>query len=122
MTKEEAANSFLKGFFEHNYNRKKLLFDNFKNIYVLISFLNNNMEDIENEDLDWNEITKTTLLEEEKIIDSFYKYIGVDFKLDEIIKDGTFNIIKTNALREAYLHELTYGNNNYEGKIMNINP
>ena len=120
MTKEEAANSFLKGFFEYNYNRKKLLFDNLKNIYVLISFIYNNIEKIENEEIDWNQITKTTLFEEEKIIDSFYKEIGVNLELDEIIKDGTFNIVRTNELEEAYPYELTLGVNNYEGEHKSI--
>lgn len=121
MTKEQSANSFLKSFFEYNYSSDKLLFDNLKNIYILITFLNNNMEDIEIEDIDWREIPKTTIFEAEKIIDSFYKEIGVNFKLNDIIKDGTFDILRTNSLEEAYLYELTSGNNNYKNGHKSIN-
>lgn len=121
MAKENSANSFFKSFFEYNYNNNKLLFDNLKNIYILIEFLNNNMEDIEIEDIDWNEVSKTTILEVEKIIDSFYKEIGVNFKLNDIIKDGTFDILRTNSLEEAYKSELTSGSNNYKRGHKSVN-
>ena len=58
-----------------------------------MSFLNNNMETIDM-DIELNSLSRITLSEAEKLIDGYHKSIGIDFKLEEIIKDGTFDIIK----------------------------
>lgn len=53
IDKEKSANSFLKGFFDIEYNKNKLLFSNLGNIYSLITFLCCNIEvlDMETPDL-----------------------------------------------------------------------
>lgn len=121
MNLEEKTNKFLKSFFEYNYPRRKLLFENIENIYALMTFLDANLEPIEIENIDIRDTTRTTLIEAEPIIDRFYESIGVNFKLDEIIKNGVFDIIKTNSPVNATDHELTYGNNNYINNYKSIN-
>lgn len=112
MTAEECTNKFLGEFFSCNYDRTKMLFDNLKNIYILMNFLNNNMETIE-EKVELQNMPRITLLEAEQLIDNFYKSIGIDFKLNDIIKDGTFDIVSTNSPSEATYSEMTRGRNNY---------
>lgn len=118
--REENINKFLNDFFKFNHPRKKVLFDNIKNIYALISFLNDNMEELEIEEDDFRLGTEATLNEKINLIDDFYKSIGVDFKLDKIIEDGTFEIIRTNPLHDILNSELTTGHNNYYGEHKSI--
>lgn len=110
---EKSANSFLKSFFELTYNDNKILFDNIQNIYILISFLYNNMQYLDVETQDFRYGKRIKFKEATKLIEEFYKSINIHFEFDKIIKDKTFNIIKTNAPEEATFHELTYGNNKY---------
>lgn len=110
---EQSVNTFLKDFFDTNYNENKLLFDNMQNIYALISFLYNNMRELNIEEQNLRDGKRTSVVEIERIIDVFYKSIGVDFKFNEIIKDGTFNIISTNNPKKTSNYKLYSGNNNY---------
>lgn len=84
-----------------------------QNIYNLITFLYYNMQELDIEEQNLRQGQRTSIVEVEKIIDNFYKRIGINFKFNEIIKDGTFNIIKTTYPKKANIHELTHGNNNY---------
>ncbi len=110
---EQLVNTFLKEFYDANYNENKLLFDNMQNIYIMISFLYNNMQELDIEKQNLRESQRTSIVEVEKIIDDFYKNLGIDFKFNEIIKDGTFNIIRTNNPKEASNYELYTGKNHY---------
>ena len=113
INNEQSVNSFLKEFYDENYNDNILLFDNMQNIYNLIAFLYYNMQELDVEEQNLRQGQRTSIVEVEKIIDDFYKNIGIDFKFNEIIKDGTFNIIRTNNPKEASNYELYTGNNNY---------
>ena len=113
INNEQSANSFLKAFYDENYNDNILLFDNMQNIYNLIAFLYYNMQELGIEYPNLREGQRTSVAEVEKLIDDFYKKIGINFKFNEIIKDGTFNIIKTTYPKKANICELTHGNNNY---------
>lgn len=122
MDREERINDFLKDFFDKYYDDNKILFDNLKNIYSLISFLNNNLKRLEIDEPDFRKTAEATFIERKKLIDDFYKSIGVSFSFEDIIKNGTLEIIKTNMLCEAGNFELTYGNNCYEKghKVINV--
>lgn len=122
MDREERINDFLKDFFGKYYDDNKILFDNLKNIYSLISFLNNNLKRLEIDEPDFRKTTKATFIERKKLIDDFYKSISVSFSFEDIIKNGTLEIMKTNMLCEAGNFELTYGNNCYEKghKVINV--
>lgn len=113
INNEQSANLFLKEFYDENYNDNILLFDNMQNIYNLIVFLYYNMQELDIEYPNLREGQRTSVVEVEKIIDDFYKNLGIDFKFNEIIKDGTFNIIRTTYPKKANIRELTHGNNNY---------
>lgn len=118
--KEKSANDFLNDFYKYNHPRKEILFNNLKNIYVLISFLYNNMEPLELEDIDFREGTEANLSEKINLIEDFYKTIGVQFDFNSIIADGTFEIVRTNPLYDIYDSELTRGNNKYCGEHKSI--
>lgn len=109
ISNEKLANFFLDSFFCVEYNNYKLLFDNMQNIYAFISYFYRHMEYIDIETLDIGKSSKSDIYMAEKLIDNFYKSIGVNFKVNDVIRNGTFNIIKTNTADNA----LDYGNNNY---------
>lgn len=113
IDKEKSANSFLKSFFDIEYNNNKLLFSNLGNIYSLITFLSHNIEDLDMEAPDLSCGTRKDLLEKLKIIEGFYKSMKIDFNIEDIVKNGTFNIISTNNSAEATFSEMYSGNNNY---------
>jgi len=117
---EKNANNFLNDFYKFNHPRKKLLFENIKEIYTLISYLNDNMEPLELEDIDFREGTEATLEEKIHLIESIYKSIGVSFNFNKIIQDGTFEIIRTNPLDDILESELTRGYNKYYGEHKSI--
>jgi len=118
--REKVANSFLNDFYKFNHPRKKLLFENIKQIYSLITYLNNNMEPLELEDIDFREGKEATLDEKIHLIEDFYKSIGVSLDFNKIIEDGTFEIIRTNPLDDILESELTRGRNNYYGEHKSI--
>lgn len=113
INKEKSTNSFLKSFFDIEYNNNKLLFNNLENIYSLITFLSHNIEDLDIETPDLRYGTRKDLLEKLKIIEGFYKSMKIDFNIEDIVKNGTFNIISTNNSEEATFSEMYSGNNNY---------
>lgn len=113
IDKEKSANSFLKGFFDIEYNKNKLLFSNLGNIYSLITFLCCNIEVLNMETPDLSCGTRKGLVEKLKLIEGFYKSMKIDFNIEDIVKNGTFNIISTNNPDEATFSEIYSGNNNY---------
>ena len=120
IEKEENINNFLNCFYNYNYPRKQILFNNLKNIYYLISFLNENMEELEIEETDFREGIEMNLDGKIKLIEDFYNWAGVPFGFEKIIKDGTLEIIRTNPLDDILDYELTRGRNNYYGENKSI--
>ena len=118
--REKETNNFLNDFYKHNYLEKKTLFENLKNIYALISYLYNNMKELELENIDFREGREASLEEKIHLIEDFYKKIGVPFDFNKIIADGTFEVIRTNPLDDILDHELTNGKNNYHGNHKSI--
>lgn len=113
IDKEKSANSFLKSFFDIEYNKNRLLFSNLGNIYSLITFLCCNIEVLDMEIPDLRYGTRKDLAEKLKIIEGFYKSMKIDFNIEDIVKNGTFNIISTNNSEEATFSEMYSGKNNY---------
>ena len=110
---EVSTNTFLKSFFDIEYNKNKLLFSNLGNIYSLITFLSNNIENLDMKTPDLSCGARKDLMEKLKLIEGFYKSMKIDFNIDNIFKNGTFNIISTNNPDEATFSEIYSGNNNY---------
>ena len=93
---EESANTFLKSLFDATYNDNKILFDNMQNIYALISFLYNNMQYLDVETQDLRTSTRKDYVAKSKLINDFYKNIGINFVMNDIERNGTLNILNTN--------------------------
>lgn len=110
---EVSTNTFLKSFFDIEYNKNKLLFSNLGNIYSLITFLSNNVENLDMKTPDLSCGARKDLMEKLKLIEGFYKSMKIDFNIEDIVKNGTFNIISTNNPDEATFSEIYSGNNNY---------
>ena len=110
---EVSTNTFLKSFFDIEYNKNKLLFSNLGNIYSLITFLSNNIENLDMKTPDLSCGARKDLMEKLKLIEGFYKSMKIDFNIDNIFKNGTSNIISTNNPDEATFSEIYSGNNNY---------
>ena len=109
---EKEINKFLKNFFSTTHNENKILLNNIKKIYVLISFLCNNLEKLDIETKDLRNSTRKDYIEKTQLINDFYKSIGINFKVNDIEKNGTINILGTYEPKDA-TSQLTYGNNNY---------
>lgn len=118
--REKNANEFLNNFFLHYHQRKNILFENLKNIYSLISYLSDNMEPLELEDIDFREGREANLEEKINLIENFYREIGINFNFNKIIEEGTFEIIRTNPLDDILDFELTSGQNSYHGNHKSI--
>ena len=110
---EVSTNTFLKSFFDATYNENKLLFNNMSNIYKLISFLYYNMDSLDVEKVDLRDGTRADYMAKSKLIDNFYKNIGINFRMEEITSSGVLNIISTNNPKKATYKEIYTSNNNY---------
>lgn len=111
-TIEKEINQFLKNLFNTSYNENKIFLNNLKNIYILISFLYNNLEKLDIDTKDLRNTTRKDYVEKTQLINDFYKSLGINFKVNDIEKNGTLNILETNEPKDA-TSQLTYGNNNY---------
>lgn len=111
-TIEKEINQFLKNLFNTSYNENKIFLNNLKNIYILISFLFNNLEKLDIDTKDLRNTTRKDYVEKTQLINDFYKSLGINFKVNDIEKNGTLNILETNEPKDA-TSQLTYGNNNY---------
>ena len=111
-TIEKEINEFLKNLFNTSYNENKIFLNNLKNIYILISFLYNNLEKLDIDTKDLRNTTRKDYVEKTQLINDFYKSLGINFKVNDIEKNGTLNILETNEPIDA-TSQLTYGNNNY---------
>lgn len=111
-TIEKEINEFLKNLFNTSYNENKIFLNNLKNIYILISFLFNNLEKLDIDTKDLRNTTRKDYVEKTQLINDFYKSLGINFKVNDIEKNGTLNILETNEPIDA-TSQLTYGNNNY---------
>ena len=56
-------------------------------IYVLISFLCNNLEKLDIETKDLRNSTRKDYIEKTQLINDFYKSIGINFKVNDIEKN-----------------------------------
>lgn len=111
-TIEKEINEFLKNLFNTSYNENKIFLNNLKNIYILISFLYDNLEKLDIDTKDLRNTTRKDYVEKTQLINDFYKSLGINFKVNDIEKNGTLNILETNEPIDA-TSQLTYGNNNY---------
>lgn len=111
-TIEKEINQFLKNLFNTSYNENKIFLNNLKNIYILISFLYDNLEKLDIDTKDLRNTTRKDYVEKTQLINDFYKSLGINFKVNDIEKNGTLNILETNEPKDA-TSQLTYGNNNY---------
>lgn len=109
---EKEINQFLKNLFNTSYNENKIFLNNLKNIYILISFLFNNLEELDIDTKNLRNTTRKDYVEKTQLINDFYKSLGINFKVNDIEKNGTLNILETNEPKDA-TSQLTYGNNNY---------
>lgn len=110
---EYSANVFLESFFDVEYKRNKILFDNMQNIYTFICYFYRYMEYVYIEPLDIRNDLKNDVCSAEMLIDKFYKSINDSFRFNDVISNGTFDIIKTNSSNNTLDYELSFGNNNY---------
>ena len=111
-TIEKEINEFLKNLFNTSYNENKIFLNNLKNIYILIFFLYNNLEKLDIDTKNLRNTTRKDYIEKTQLINDFYKSIGINFKVNDIEKNGTINILETNEPKDA-TSQLTYGYNNY---------
>lgn len=111
-TIEKEINQFLNNLFNTSYNENKIFLNNLKNIYILISFLYDNLEKLDIDTKDLRNTTRKDYVEKTQLINDFYKSLGINFKVNDIEKNGTLNILETNEPIDA-TSQLTYGNNNY---------
>lgn len=111
-TIEKEINEFLKNLFNTSYNENKIFLNNLKNIYILISFIYDNLEKLDIDTKDLRNTTRKDYVEKTQLINDFYKSLGINFKVNDIEKNGTLNILETNEPIDA-TSQLTYGNNNY---------
>lgn len=109
---EKEINQFLKNLFNTSYNENKIFLNNLKNIYILISFLFNNLEELDIDTKDLRNTTRKDYVEKTKLINDFYKSLGINFKVNDIEKNGTLNILETNEPKDA-TSQLNDGNYNY---------
>lgn len=123
---DNSINKYLRSFYDEYYEKNNLLFDNLKIFWKLIHFIHSLIEDYsENncEKIDWYKISKVSLLEEEKIIDPFYEKLNINFKLNDIIEDGTLEI-HTRTIEELIeskkRHISVNGINQYQGEHKTI--
>lgn len=112
---EEKINRFLNSFLNYHQYRNNLVFDNLEVFWSLMHFVHRQIFSYQHIDdnsnkIDWYKASKSSFLEQEKIIDSFYRSINVDFKLDDIIKNGVLQIT-TESLEDMI---------NRRGKKMNV--
>ena len=111
-TIEKEINQFLKNLFNTSYNENKIFLNNLKNIYILISLIYDNLEKLDIDTKDLRNTTRKDYVEKTQLINDFYKSLGINFKVNDIEKNGTLNILETNEPIDA-TSQLTYGNNNY---------
>jgi len=80
-----------------------------------------------NETVDYSKITKISLFDKVKLVQSFYKEIGVEFDFDKYINDGTIDLVyydyfnDNEDLEGEKLRHLGNGNNNYDGSKKTVN-
>lgn len=117
---EDSANVFLESFFDVEYKRNKILFDNMQNIYTFICYFYRYMEYVDIEPLDIRNDLKNDVCSAEVLIDNFYKSINDSFRFNDVISNGTFDIIKTNSPNNTLDYELSFGNNNYKTNNNNV--
>ncbi len=123
MDNDFNINTFIDSFLSFHHERNNLLCENINVLYDLSIFVNRLAYFKEQvEQIDWHKVKKSFFLQNLELIDNFYQSIGISFKTNDIIKDGTINII-TNDFEETLKNEsskLLEGHNNYRGKHKSI--
>lgn len=93
--KELRVNTFLKSFFDYEYDRQHLILSNLDVFYNIINRLGTPIQNFIKEHklrINIDNFSKMSLVEQESIVDSFFESLGIDFKLNDIIKDGTLDL------------------------------
>lgn len=116
MDKEKMnIDNFLNTFLNNFYDSKKILFDNINIFHELSIFLKSQTDfEIPKKLFNWHQISKSTFYRNVELIDNFFKKKNIDFNIDEVLKDGTIELIPTNYER------VMYGQNNYLGTHKSI--
>ena len=102
-TKVNDLNNDLKLIFPKYSKRDHIVFNNLYTILGMCKLYGSTMEDFfkgEIEKPDFTKLTKADFVEKQRIMEDFFKYIGVDFIVDVPISDGTFEM-KTHTLASA---------------------
>lgn len=82
-------------FFVSTNPSKEVIADNLDFYYLLADMLYNNLPKFENDEgykFNPRTFAKKTPLENFEIIQSFYKMLGIDFNINELINDGTIDL------------------------------
>lgn len=95
-TKEIDINELLNDFLNRNNERDDLLLDNVNVFYEMSKFINKQMDfEIPKSAVDFSKLSKSTFFYNIELIDDFFKTMKIQFKTDEIVRDGTLEIITT---------------------------
>ena len=101
---EELINEYIANYYSFVHDENKKVFSLLPVIRTLFLYLEGWLTDFFNAynfEIDWAKISKADFLEKERIINDFYKSLKVDFNMEEIINNGTFEVF-THSLEEAF--------------------
>ncbi len=98
--KEEFLNEEFNHIFNTYCDIDKIIFENLKDLKELFLLVERNLIDLykmyKNENLDYNKVIKINFNEKIEIINNFYHDLGIDFDVNKLINDGTFDIFALN--------------------------
>ena len=115
----DEINKFIKEFFNKYYDNKKIFFDNLAVIYFLSdTFIDDIGEYFDKGEfsINWSSISNADFITNKDLINNFYKYLNINFNMDDVINDGTFNLTitdKEKVIKEGLEDYLIDGTNIY---------
>lgn len=118
MGKEEIINNFFNEYYAHRYEKDKYIFRYLNKALKLNNFLKVHLKDFITSNkkvMDINKITQFHLNDKIILIKNFYKKMGIDLDLDELINNGIVNI-KVSGQDDLPKSDNTY----YSGKCGNF--
>ena len=93
--KERAVKEYIKELMNITYPNNRLFFDNLFPLKEFFIELEKPLLDFFHENcainIDWTKISRLDYVEKERIINDFFKYLNINFKMDEVINNGVFN-------------------------------
>ena len=101
---EKEINEYIKHYYHYVYEENKKVFSLLPEIRTLFLYLEGWLTDFFNAynfEIDWTKVSKADFVEKERIINNFYESLKVDFNMEEIIKNGAFEV-STHSLEEAF--------------------